>query len=164
MRLPSLPSDKAAITNSLLVYKCTATLFRFDANVLVAGNAFTFREARGGEYLDAMADGKDPFLLRVELADNIEQPPIVAEVLRSTTSKNENGIVVIHIYLVERDVGLQAVAGALDVGIPPWLEVVHYEMEATNRRSGNGGAPLFLPKPMDRIKRFIRFTGISGNN
>src|SRR5271157_5872632 len=75
VRLPGLAGDDAAITNGLLVYKCSSSLLRCEADVFIAGNALAFREAGGGEYLDAMADGKDPFLLRVELADNVEQAP-----------------------------------------------------------------------------------------
>lgn len=162
--MPGLASDYAAITNGLLVDKCTSSLLRFEANVFIARDALAFREAGGGEYLDAMADGEDPFLLHVEFADNIEQAPIIAKVLTSAAAQNQDGIVVIRIYLVEREVGLQAVAGTLDIGIPSWLKVVHYEMEATNRRSSNGGAPIFLAKPMNRIKRFVRFASISGND
>jgi hypothetical protein len=164
VRLPGLASDDAAITNGLLVDKCTSSLLRIEANVFIAGDALAFREAGGGEYLDAMADGKNPFLLRIEVADNIEQAPIIAEILRSAAAQDEDGIIVIHIYLIEREVCLQAVAGTLDVGIPSWLKVVHYEMEATNRRSSNGYAPVFLAKPMNRKKRFVGFASISGND
>jgi len=164
VRLPSLAGDYAAITNGLLVYKCSSRLLRFEADVFIAGNTLAFREAGGDKYLDAMADSEDPFLLHVESADNVEQAPIIAEVLRSATAQNEDGIIIIHIYLVEREVGLQAVTGTLDVGIPAWLKVVHYEMEATNRRSSNRDAPVFLPKPMNRIKRFVGFASISGND
>ena len=68
---------------------------RFEADVFIAGNAFAFGEAGGGEHLDAMADGEDPFLLCVEFADKVEQAPIVAEVLRSAAAQNEDGIVII---------------------------------------------------------------------
>src|SRR5215468_10379869 len=37
-------------------------------------------------------------------------------------------------------------------------------MEATNRRCSNGDAPVFLPKAMNRVKRFVGFAGISGND
>ena len=162
--MPGLAGDHAAITNGLLVYKCSSSLLRFEADVFIAGNALAFREACGGEHLDAMADGEDPLLLRVEFADNVQQAPIVAEVLRSTAAQNEDCVVIAHIYLVEREVGLQTVAGTLDVGIPARLKVMHDEMEPTNRRSSNGDAPVFLAKPMNRVKRFVGFAGISGND
>jgi hypothetical protein len=41
---------------------------------------------------------------------------------------------------------------------------MHYEMEAANRRSSNGDAPVFFPKPMNRVKRFVGFASISGND
>ena len=164
VRLPGLAGDHAAITNGLLVYKCSSSLLGFEADVFIAGNALAFRDSGGGEHLDAMADSEDPFLLHIEFPDNVEQAPIIAEVLRSAAAQNKDGIIITHIYLVEREVGLQAVAGTLDVGIPPWLKVVHYEMEATHRRSSNGDAPFFLPKPMNRVKRFVGFACISGNN
>ena len=162
--MPGLAGDHAAITNGLPVYKCSSSLLRFEADVFIAGNALAFGEAGGGEYLNAMADGEDPFLLHIEFSDNVEQAPIIAEVLGSAAAQNEDGVIITHVYLVEREVGLQTVTGTLDVGIPPWLKVVHYEMEAANRRSGNGDAPVFLPKPMNRIKRFVGFARISGND
>ena len=69
-----------------------------------------------------------------------------------------------HIDLVEREVGLDAVTWTLDVGIPPWLKVVHYEMEATNGWSCDGDAPAFFPEPMNRVKGFVGFASISGND
>ena len=162
--MPGLAGDHAAITNSLLVYKCSSSLLRFEADVFIAGNALAVREAGGGEYLNAMADGEDPLLLGVEFADNVEQAPIVAEILRSAAAQDEDGIITTHIYLVERDVGLQAVTGSLDVGIPPWLKVVHDEMEATNRRGSNRNRPALLAKPMNGIKSFVGFASISGND
>jgi len=164
VRLPCLTGDYAAITNGLLVYKCSSSLLGFEADVFIAGNALALREAGGCEHLDAMADGEDPFLLHIKFADNVEQSPIIAEVLRSAAAQNEDGIVITHIYLVEREVRLKTVAGTLNVGIPPRLKVVHYEMEATSRRSSNGNAPVFLPKPMNRVKRFVGFAGISSND
>src|SRR5271163_4510385 len=106
MRLPGLAGDHAAITNGLLVYKCSSSLLCFEADVFIAGNALAFREVGGGEYLDAMADGEDPFLLHVEFADNVEQAPIIAEVFRGAAAQNEDGIIISHFYLVEREVGL----------------------------------------------------------
>jgi hypothetical protein len=164
VRLPGLASDYAAITNGLLVYKCTSRLLGFEADMFIAGDALALCEAGGGQYLDAMTDSENPFFLQVKFSDNIEQAQIIAEVLRSSAAQNEDGIVLVHIYLVEREVSLKTVAGTLYVGIPPWLKVVHYEMEATNRRSSNGGAPVFLAKPMNRVKRFVGFAGISSNN
>ena len=106
VRLPSLAGNHATITNGLLVYKCSSSLLRFEADVFIVSNALASRKAGCGKYLDAMADGEDPFLLHVEFADNVEQAPIIAEVLRSATAQNEDGIIITHIYLVEREVGL----------------------------------------------------------
>lgn len=164
VRLPGLAGNDAAIANGLLVYKCSTSLLSFEADVFIAGNALTFSEACGGEYLDTMADGEDPFLLCVEFAGDLEQAPIVAEVLRSATAQNKDGIIISHIYVVEREVGLQAVAGTFDVGIPSRLKVVHDEVEAASRRGSNGYTPVFLLKPMNGIKSFVGFAGISSND
>jgi hypothetical protein len=162
--LPGLPGDHAAISNGLLVYKRRSSLLGFEADVFVAGDALAFRDSGGGEYLDAMADSEDPFLLRIEFAHNVQQAPIIAQVFGSATAQNKDGVITTHIYLIEREVGLQTVAGTLDVGIPPRLKVVHYQMEAANRRSSNGDAPFFLSKAMNGIKRLVGFAGISGND
>ena len=162
--MPGLAGDHAAISNGLLVDKCSSSLFGFEADVLIAGNAFAFREAGGGEHLDAMTDGEDPLLLRLKFADDTNQSPVIAEILGSAAAQNKDGIITPYVHLVEREVGLQTVAGTLDVGVPPWLKVVHDEMESTNRRSCNGGAPVFLAKPMNRVKRFVGFACIAGND
>jgi hypothetical protein len=164
VRLPSLAGDHTAITNSLLVYECSSSLLGFEADVFIAGNTLALRKAGGGEYLDTMADSEDPFLLHVKCADNVEQAPIIAKVLRSAAAQNEDGVILTHIYLVERQVGLQTVTRTFDIRIPPWLKIVHNEVEATNRWSSNRDAPVFLPKPMNRIKRLVGFASISGND
>ena len=162
--MPGLAGDDAAIANRLLVYECASSLLRFKADVFIAGDALAFDEAGGREHLDAMTYREDPFLLHIELADDIEQAPVVAEVLRSTAAQNEDGIVVIHFDLVEREVGGQTITRTLDIGVPTWFKVVHHEMEPSNRRSSNGCAPVFLAKPMNRVKRFVGFASISGND
>ena len=159
--MPGLARDDAAITNGLLVYKSSSSQLRFEADMLIAGNAFASGEASGSEDLNAVADGEDPFLLRVKFANHLEQARIIAEVLRSATAQNEDGVIISHLHLVECEVGREAVARALDIGIPPRLEVVHDEMEAANGGCGNGDAPVFLSKPMNRVERFVGFARIS---
>ena len=60
MRLPGLAGDDTAITNGLLVYKCTSSLLCFESEVFIAGNALAFREVGSGEYLNAMGGGPVP--------------------------------------------------------------------------------------------------------
>ena len=124
MRLPRLARDYSSVANRLLVHKCSSCLLGLKANVFVAGDSLATRKACRGQHLDTMADGKDPFLLGVKFADNFEQAPIVAEVLRRPAAENQDGVIITHIYLVKREVGLQTVAWTFDVGIPPRLKVV----------------------------------------
>ena len=149
--MPGLAGDDAAVADSLLVDKCSSSYFSVEADVFIAGNAFALREAGGSEYLNAVANGEDPLLLRVEFADDLEQAQIVAEVLRGTPAQNENGIVIGHVYLVEREVGPETVAGALDVGVPAWFKVVDDEVKAANGWGGNGGLPVCLLKAMNGV-------------
>ena len=130
--MPGLAGDDAAVANGLLVNEYTSGLLRFEADVFKAGHALASDEVSGSEYLGAMADSEDPLLLRVELPNKIKQTPIIAEVLRRAAAQNQDGIVALHLHLVEREVGRQTVARTLDVGIPAWLDVVDYEMESTN--------------------------------
>ncbi len=159
-----MAGDHAAIANGLLVNKCSSGLFGFEADVFVAGKALTFGESGGGEYLNAMADGEDPLLLSVEFADDVEEAAIVAEILRSATAQNEDGVILTHLYLVKGEVGLQAVAWPLDVSIPPWLKVVYDEMETTSRRSRNGCVPVCLAKAMNRVEGFVGFACVSSDD
>ena len=72
VRLPGLTGDDAAVTNGLLVYECSSSLLRFEADVFIAGNTLAFREPGGGKHLDAMADSENPFLMHVKFPDNLE--------------------------------------------------------------------------------------------
>ena len=164
MGLPGLAGDDAAVADGLLVYKSSSSNLRVEADVFVAGDAFAFGQAGGGEDLDPVADGEDPLLLRVEFADDLEQALIVAEVLGGAAAEDEDGVVVADVDVVEGEVGCQTIAGALDVGVPAWLEVVHDEVEAANGWGGNGGLPVCLLKAMHGVERFVGFAGVSGND
>jgi hypothetical protein len=139
-------------------------LLDFEADVFIAGNALAFVEAGGGKHMDAMADGEDPFLLRLDFADNFEQGSIVAEILGSAPAQKEDGVIITDIYLVERKVGLDTVAETFDLGIRPRLKVVHNEVKSTNRTGRRGNMPAFLTKPMNGMESFLGFARISGND
>ena len=162
--LPGLAGDEAAVADGLLVYEGSSGLLGFEADVFVAGDAFAVGSAGGGEDLDAVADGEDPLLLGVEFADDLEEALVVAEVLGGAAAEDEDGVVVGYIDLVEGDVGGEAVAGALDVGVPAWLEVVHDEVEAADGWGGNGGLPVCLLKAMHGVEGFVGFAGVSGSD
>ena len=72
MRLPGLGSDDAAVTNGLPRHKCTARLLGLEADMFIASDALVLRETGGGKHLDAMANGENPLLQRVEFTDQIE--------------------------------------------------------------------------------------------
>ena len=52
----------------------------------------------------------------------------MAQVLGRPAAEHEDGLVVVDAHVVERQVGLGAVAGLLDVGVPARLEVVDDEV------------------------------------
>ena len=41
---------------------------------------------------------------------------------------------------------------------------MHDEVEATDRRCGNGHAPVFFPKPMNGVESFVGFAGVASND
>lgn len=69
VRLPGLRRDEVAIADGLLVYENAASLFGFEADVFVAGEAFTLYEVRSGQNLYSVTDGEYPFVLGIEFAD-----------------------------------------------------------------------------------------------
>ena len=79
--MPGLAGDNPVIANGLLVDERASGLLCFEAHVFIAGHALALEEPGGSEYLGAMADGENPFVLRVESPNYIEQPPIVVEIL-----------------------------------------------------------------------------------
>ena len=164
MGLPGLAGDEAAVADGLLVYEGSSGLLGFEADVFVAGDPFALGEAGGGEDLDTVADGEDPLLLGVEFADDREQALVVAEVLGGAAAEDKDGVVLGDLDVVEGEVGGEAVAGALDVGVPAWLEVVHDEVKAANGWGGNGGLPVCFLKAMHGVEGFVGFAGVSGDD
>ena len=164
MRLPGLAGDDAAIANGLLVYKRSTGQLCVEPDVFVAGDTFALGDAGSRENLNAVADGEDPLLLRVEFADDLEEAPVVAEVLWRAAAEDEDGVEVSHVDLVDCEVGGKTVAGAFDVGIPAWLKVVQDKVEASHGWSGDDGAPVCFLKTVNRVKGFVGFACISGDD
>jgi len=128
MRLPGLCGDDSSGTDRLLVDKDAAGLLGFQANVLVAGDAFAACQPGGGQDLYSMADGEDPLLLAIELAHNFNHSRIVPQVLRRPAAQDKHCRVLVYTNIVEFHGSFQSVAGALDVGVPSRLEIVHHEV------------------------------------
>ena len=53
-----MAGDEAAVADGLLIYKCAAGLFGFEADVFVAGEALALCQAGSGQNLDAVANGE----------------------------------------------------------------------------------------------------------
>ena len=107
-----------------------------------------------------MADGEDPLLRSIESPHHIQQADIVPQILGRPAAKNEHCVIVLDFYLIECQICLEPITLSFDVGVPSRLEVVHHKMQPPACRSRNHGLPALLPKPVNRIKRFIRLTAI----
>ena len=73
-------------------------------------------------------------LARVEVAQDVEQRAVVAQVLRRPPADAHDAFVVVDVDVVEGQVRFDRVAGTLLVGVPSGLEVVHDEVEPPLRR------------------------------
>src|SRR5215831_18083073 len=86
VRLPRLRRDHPSVTNGLLIDEDPAGLLGFPANVLVAGHAFSARQAGRRQDLDAVADAEDPLRLPIELAQDLDDFAVIAKILRRTAT------------------------------------------------------------------------------
>ncbi len=164
MRLPGLGSDDPAIPNGLLLREPGAGLFRFNAHVFVAGDAPAGKYPGGRQHLDAVADGKHPFSGGLEFPDNFEDQRVIAQVFGGTTAEDQNSLELRRLHLIEGNVSVQSIAGALDVGVPSRLEIVHHQMQAASRRGGYHGTPAFFPESVHGVKGLIGFATVTGND
>src|SRR5690348_16667328 len=128
MRLPRLGGYQPAIAYRLLVHKPGAGLFGFQPNVFVTGHPLVPRESRRRDNLHTVTDGKDPLTLTVELANDLEQPGIVSQVLRRSAAEDEDRGVILDFDVLECDGCLETISAAFDVGVPSRLEIVHHEV------------------------------------
>src|SRR5579862_1046700 len=129
--------------------------------MFVTGHASTADQPCSSQHLNAMADGEDPLLRSIESPDNFQQADIVPQVLGRPAAKNERRVIVLDFYLIECQICLEPISLSFNVGVPSRLEVVHHKMQPPACRSRNHGLPAFLPKPVNRVKRFIRLTAIT---
>src|ERR1019366_8996568 len=112
--LPGLRGDNLAVANGRLVGVMAAGALHFDADVRVTGDRAAVEQTAGGEHLNTMADGADGFFLGGELAQQIEQAGVVAEVFGCASAGNDDGYEILGGDRGNGDVGLYGVAGPLD--------------------------------------------------
>jgi len=128
MRLPGLPRYYALVTHDLLRHELAAGMFHFESNMLVTRQASARREPGRSEDLDTMAEREDPLPAPLKFANQLEQSSVVPQVFRSTAPEKQDSIIVTDVHIFETDVRLQAIPWAFDIGVPPGLEIVHYEV------------------------------------
>ncbi len=76
-----------------------------------------------------MADGEHPLARGLELPHEIDHPAVVPQVLWRASTEHEHRIEFSDPHVIERHIRVRPVSGALDVGVPPGLEIVDHEME-----------------------------------
>src|ERR1039457_3081653 len=101
MRLPRLCGYDSPVAHGLLVHKRSSGLLRFQANVLIAGHPLPARQPCRSQYLDAMANGEDPFPLAVELTYDLDHPGVVAQVLRRPAPQDEHRSILLNSDILE---------------------------------------------------------------
>ena len=65
---------------------------------------------------------------------------IVAQVFRRAAAEHQHRVVLVDAHVIEREIGVGAVARALDVGVPPGLEVMDDEVQAPPARCSDDAA------------------------
>ena len=79
---PRRAGHQPPVAHDVALHELSADRLDFEAHVLVAGEPLVPGQAGGREQLDAVTDREDPLLARVELPDDVEELPVVAQVLR----------------------------------------------------------------------------------
>src|SRR4029453_19158304 len=98
----------------------------------------------------AVADREEPRAVRIELAQDLQHPPVVPQVLGRAPADADRRDVVRRDDVGEREVRVHRVPRHLLVGIPAGLEVVHDEMQAA---LGGGGDAHVVPRFLEALPR-----------
>src|ERR1051326_2833659 len=152
MRLPRLCGYESPVTHRLFGDERAAGLFRFQADVLIAGDALAPRQPCRREYLDTVANREDPFPATIEFANDLDQLGVVPQILGRSATQDEQRAIVLNRDVVEGEVGFEAIAAPFDIGVPARLEIVHDEVEAAAGRSGDNRLPTLLLEAMNGVE------------
>jgi hypothetical protein len=153
--LPRLPSHQAAIPNRLLGPVRCARLCNFCADVLVARHALARYYPGGNQNLNAMADRKQPLSSLRKVSSDVQKLGIVPKILRRSPAKEQDGVIVADIHLVEGDVGFEAVPRPLHVGVPAGLEIMQDQVKSAFTWSSDYRDIARFPESMDSVQRFV---------
>ncbi len=85
--MPGLGRNDATVAHCFLRYVRPAVRFDFITNVLVTGHAQPLGDAGTNQHLNAMANGKHPFVGGAELTDQLLHMRIIAQVFWCVMSK-----------------------------------------------------------------------------
>ena len=124
MTFPRLRGNDLSVHDALFVDPGSAALDDFKAHVFVTSQPSATAHAGGQQDLDAMADREKPFSLSMKFLNDFKQLVVVAKKFRRPPADQQEGLVIGGLYLGDRKVGLDQIAGLFDVGVPTGIKVV----------------------------------------
>jgi hypothetical protein len=111
-----------------------------------------------------VADGEVPQAQLVGVLDDLDGVLVVAQVLGRASADAEHGRVVLHLHLVEGDVGDDLIAGALLVGVPTGFEVVDHQVKALPGLRGDDGVVTGFHEPVLGVQHLVGLAAVSGDD
>src|SRR5213594_818705 len=164
MALPGLRCDDPPVAHALAVHPTTAGLFELEPHVSVAGELFSANDSGDDQYLNAVADGENPFSAAMKLANEADNSRLMPQKLRRTPADAQDGGVLGHFHLSESEGTRDAVAGPFDIGVPVRLEVVKDAMEQLAFRGGDDGTPAGFKEAVPGVVDLERLAGVVGDD
>jgi len=161
---PRLRRDELAfrIDDALLVDPGAAALLDFKADVSIARHGSSSAQPSGEKNLDAVANGENPLPASMKFLNDLDQLVVVAKAFRGASSNQQNGFVLTWLDLRDGDVGLDQVAGLLDVSRPARFEVVKDAVEDLLLRGRDDRLVAGFAEAVLRVEDFEGFAGVVG--
>jgi len=118
----------------------------------------------GGQHLYAMAVGEYPLACAVEGTQDVEQRFVIAKILGRPSARQKDRGVVLDANLLEREIGLQAIPAAFDLGVPAGLEIVHDQVQPAAGWGGHSGLPSSFLETEDGVEGLVRLAAVAGDD
>ena len=159
---PAADGDEGAVDHDIAVDELGPGCADVGLEVGVAGDRLALRAARRDHEQRAVAVGRDRLARLDEVADDRDGLRLVPQVLGRPAAGQDEAVVGRRVDLVEPEVGLDAVAGLLGVGVEAGLEVVDDREEGPLRRGDDVDLPALFLEAVLGVVDLLRLARVAG--
>lgn len=157
-------ADEVAIDHAGFIDEDATTDFEIELALGYGGHFAALHAAGVGGDLHTVADTGDGLVVFEEVSRDANEVFVVADVLRSATTGEEDPEVIIRIDIGERDIGLDGIAFPFFGDGPAWFNLVHHHLVAASFGSRHRGDKTGFLKPVVGVHRIERFARIADDD